>query len=149
MWLIAVLGMVTLSLVFWGLRSLVTFRHYVAMSAQRARWLLWALISWPRVAKASGLSTSKRVTHTDSQGKSKTRTGGTHPRLLGVSMSGDCLRVSVRTRTGQTVDDLENSVPAIRDAIGAHSARSTVLAPGTVRMEFVMRQQLSTSQTAS
>ncbi len=64
-------------------------------------------------------------------------------------MSDDCLRMSVRTRTGQTVDDLENSVRAIRDAVGAHSARSTVVAPGTVRMEFVMRQQLSTVETAN
>ena len=63
-------------------------------------------------------------------------------------MSGDCLRMTVRTRTGQTVDDLENVVPAIRDAVGAHSARSTVIAPGTVRMEFVMRQQLPVVQTA-
>ena len=33
-------------------------------------------------------------------------------------MSGDCLRITVRTRTGQTVDDLEKAVPAIRDAVG-------------------------------
>ncbi|WAJ44608.1 FtsK/SpoIIIE domain-containing protein [Mycobacterium sp. Aquia_216] len=148
MWLIAVIGAVTVSLVVWKLRSPATFGRYVATPAWRTRWLLWALISWPRVAKACGLSTSERVTRTDSQGGSKTRTIWTHPRLLGVSMSDDCLRVSVRTRTGQTVDDLENSVPAIRDAVGAHSARSTVVAPGTVRMEFVMRQQLSNIETA-
>jgi DNA segregation ATPase FtsK/SpoIIIE, S-DNA-T family len=148
MWLIAMIGVVTLSLVVWRLRSPATFARHVATPARQARWLLWALISWPRVAKACGLSTSERVTRTDSQGGSKTRTVWTHPRLLGVSMSGDCLQVSVRTRTGQTVDDLENSVPAIRDAVGAHSARSTVVAPGTVRMEFVMRQQLSTIETA-
>jgi S-DNA-T family DNA segregation ATPase FtsK/SpoIIIE len=63
-------------------------------------------------------------------------------------MFGDCLRMTIRTRTGQTVDDLENAVPAIRDAVGAHSARSTVVAPATVRMEFVMRQQLSVVETA-
>lgn len=148
MWLIAVIGMVTLSLVVWRLRSPATFGRYVATPVRWARWLLWALISWPRVAKACGLSTSERVTRTDSQGKSKTRTVWTHPRLLGVSMSGDGLRMNVRTRTGQTVDDLENSVPAIRDAVGAHSARSTAVAPGTVRMEFVMKQHLSVVETA-
>jgi S-DNA-T family DNA segregation ATPase FtsK/SpoIIIE len=149
MWLIAMIGVVTLSLVVWRLRSPATFGRYVATPARQARWLLWALFSWPRIAKACGLSTSDRVTRTDSQGRSKTRTVWTHPRLLGVTMSGDCLRMTVRTRTGQTVDDLENSAPAIRDAVGAHSARSTVAAPGTVRMEFVMRQQLSAVQTAS
>jgi S-DNA-T family DNA segregation ATPase FtsK/SpoIIIE len=63
-------------------------------------------------------------------------------------MSGHCLHITVRTRTGQTVDDLENAVSAIRDAVGAHSARSTVVAPGTVRMEFVMREQLSLARSA-
>jgi S-DNA-T family DNA segregation ATPase FtsK/SpoIIIE len=63
-------------------------------------------------------------------------------------MSNHCLRITVRTRTGQTVEDLEHAVSAIRDAVGAHSARSTVVAPGTVRMEFVMREQLSVVETA-
>ena len=45
---------------------------------------------------------------------------------------------------GQTVEDLERAVPAIRDAAGAHSARTVVVAPGTVRIELVMREQLST-----
>ena len=148
MWLIAAIGGVTLALVVWRLRSPATFGRYVATPACRARWVLWALTSWPRVAKACGLSTSERVTRTDSQGKSRTRTVWTHPRLFGVSMSDHCLHMTVRTRTGQTVDDLENAVPAIRDAVGAHSARSTVVAPGTVRMEFVMQQQLSVVVTA-
>ncbi|AFC41908.1 cell division protein FtsK [Mycobacterium intracellulare] len=147
-WLTAVTGVVTLSLVVWRLRSPATFGRYVATPARRIRWLLWALTSWPRVAKACGLSTSERVARTDSQGKTTTKTVWTHPRLLGVSISDHCLHMTVRTRTGQTVDDLENAVPAIRDAVGAHSARSTVVAPGTVRMEFVMRQQLSAIKTA-
>ncbi|OSC39080.1 cell division protein FtsK [Mycobacterium decipiens] len=149
MWLLAATGVAILALVVWKLRSPVTFERSVATPASRARWLLWASISWPRVAKACGLSTSEHVTRTDAQGKSRTRTVWTHPRLVGVSMSGDCLRLTVRTRTGQTVDDLENAVPAIRDAVGAHSARSTVTAPGTVRMEFVMRQQLAVVEVAT
>jgi hypothetical protein len=129
MWLIAAIGAVALSLVVWRLHSPATFGRYVATPARRARWLLWALTSWPRVAKACGLSTSERLARTDSQGKITTKTVWTHPRLLGVGMFGDCLRMTIRTRTGQTVDDLENAVPAIRDAVGAHSARSTVVAP--------------------
>lgn len=44
---------------------------------------------------------------------------------------------------GQTVEDLERAVPAIRDAAGAYSSRSVVVAPGTLRIELVMREQLS------
>ncbi|MDC8973164.1 cell division protein FtsK [Mycobacterium marinum] len=149
MWLITVIDVVALSLVVWRLRSPATFGRHIATPAWQARWLLWASLSWPRVSKACGLSTSEHVTRTDAQGKSRTRTVWTHPRLIGVSMSDDCLRMTVRTRTGQTVDDLENAVPAIRDAVGAHSARSTVAAPGTVRMEFVMRQQLAVVEIAT
>lgn len=148
-WLVAAIGVGIIALVVWRLRSPVTFERSVATPACRARWMLWASISWPRVAKACGLSTSEHVTRTDAQGKSRTRTVWTHPRLRGVSMSGDFLRMTVRTRTGQTVDDLENAVPAIRDALGAHSARSTLIGPGTVRMDFVMKQRLSEVETAS
>lgn len=148
-WLFAAIGVAIVALVVWRLRSPAVFERSVATPASRARWLLWASLSWPRVAKACGLSTSEHVTRKDSQGKSRTRTVWTHPRLVGVSLSGGCLRMTVRTRTGQTVDDLENAVPAIRDAVGAHSARSTVTAPGTVRMEFVMRQQLGVIEMAT
>ena len=148
LWLVAAVGIVSLALVVWRLRSPATYELYVATPARRARWLLWALVSWSRVAKACGLSSSERVTRTDSQGKATTKTVWTHPRLLGVSTSDNCLRLTVRTRTGQTVDDLENAVPAIRDAVGAHSARSVVVAPGTVRMEFAMHEHLATTTNA-
>src|SRR5260370_35373723 len=55
----------------------------------------------------------------------------------------------MRKRTGQHVDHQEKAVPAIRDAAGAHSARSVVIAPGTVRMEFVMREHLAGVDHAS
>lgn len=147
-WLIAAIGVAVITLVVWRLRSPATFGRYVATPARRARWLLWALTSWSRVAKACGLSTSECVSRTGSQGRTRTRTVWTHPRLLGVGMSDHCLHMTIRTRTGQTVDDLENAVPAIRDALGAYSARSTVVAPGTVRVELVMQQQLSVVETA-
>ncbi len=59
-------------------------------------------------------------------------------------MSRTTLRLTVRARMGQTIEDLERAVPAIRDAAGAHSARSVVVSPGTLRIELVMREQLST-----
>ena len=148
MCLVAAVGIVSLALVVWRLQSPATYERYVADPARRARWLLWAMISWPRVAKACGLSSSERVIRKDAQGMATTKTIWTHPRLLAVTISGHCLRMTVRTRTGQTVDDLQNAVPAIRDAVGAHSVRSVVVGPGTVRMEFVMRQHLATTNNA-
>jgi DNA segregation ATPase FtsK/SpoIIIE, S-DNA-T family len=126
-WVIGIIVVVATALIVWRLRSPATYERYFGTPARQALWTLWGMASWPRVAKACGLSASKRVIRKDMQGRETTKTAWTHPALLGVSMSGHCLRMTVRTRTGQTVDDLENAVPAIRDAVGAHSGRSTVV----------------------
>ena len=148
MWVVGTVAVVATALLIWRLRSPGTYEHRFGAHVRRARWRLWGMTSWSRVTRACGLSSSERVTRNDMQGKETTRTVWTHPRLLGVSMSNNCLRMTVRARIGQTVDDLERAVTAIRDAVGAHSARSTVVAPGTVRMEFVMREQLSLARSA-
>jgi S-DNA-T family DNA segregation ATPase FtsK/SpoIIIE len=148
-WLVGAVVVVATGLLIWSLQSPATYERYFGAYARQARWMLWSITAWPRVAKGCGLSSSVRVTRKDMQGKRTTKTVWTHPRILGVSRSAHGLRMTVRTRTGQTVDDLQNGVPAIRDAVGAHSGRSTVVAPGTVRMEFVMQEQLSAIQTAA
>jgi S-DNA-T family DNA segregation ATPase FtsK/SpoIIIE len=148
MWLIVTVVAVTTSLVVWRLRSPATFERYFGSHARQVWWLFWAMSSWPRIAKDCGLSSSSRVTRKDMQGKQVTKTVWTHPDILAARKSGDCLRMTVRTRTGQTVDDLEKAIPAIRDAVGAHSGRSKAVAPGTVRMEFVMRECLSEAVVA-
>lgn len=52
------------------------------------------------------------------------------PRLVGVSAQGERLDVTVGTRLGQTVADLEAVAPALADAAGAHSVRAVSEAPG-------------------
>jgi S-DNA-T family DNA segregation ATPase FtsK/SpoIIIE len=148
-WTFAIVSVTTVVLVAWRLQSPGSYEQYCAASARRMRWRLWAVFGWSRVAKACGLSASERVTRTNSEGKRTSTTKWTHPPVLNFSASGHCLHITVRTRTGQTVDDLELAVPAIRDSLRAHSARSVVVSPGTVRMEFVMQQHLSTPQVAA
>jgi DNA segregation ATPase FtsK/SpoIIIE, S-DNA-T family len=147
-WALAIVCVAAFAIVAWRLRSSATYEQCFGAAAGRVRWRLWAVFGWPRVAKACGLSASERVYRENSEGKTTTKTVWIHPRLLHVGTSGHCLRITVRARIGQTVDDLENAAPAIRDAVGAHSARSVVVAPGTVRMEFVMRQHLATPNNA-
>lgn len=145
----AVAVVVILGIISWRMLSPSAYEQYLATSTRRARWYLWALVGWSRVSKACGLSVAERVTRTNSEGKTNTSTRWTHPRVLGVTASDHSLRLTVRARTGQTVDDLEKAIPAIRDSIGAHSARSVVVSPGTVHMEFVLHNQLSTVEAAS
>jgi len=147
-WSIVIVCLAALAAVAWRQSSPDTYEQHVAAPARRMRWRLWALFGWSRVAKACGLSASEQVTRKALDGKTTTATKWTHPRVLSVGTSEHCLRITVRTRTGQTVDDLERAVPAIRDALRAHSARATVVSPATVRMEFVMRPHLSTAETA-
>ena len=148
-WLLVLVSAVLGTLVMWSGKDPATYERYFAAPFRRGRWWLWAHGSWSRLAKRCGLSDSEQVTRRDSEGKHTTARVWTHPKLLRVKTSDHCLYLTVRTRTGQTVDHFENAVPAIRDAAGAHSARSMVVAPGTVRMEFVMREQLAGVDHAS
>ncbi len=142
-WVAAVAGITAAVLIAWRLNSPETYELHFAAPVRRLRWRLWAYASWERLSKRCGLSASEQVTRKDHEGRPVSQTRWTHPKLLQVKVSDSCLNLTVRTRMGLTVDDLERAVPAIRDAARAHTARSVVVAPGTVRMELVMREQLS------
>lgn len=139
-----IMGMVGVALISWRLHSPATYEERFATPARLLRWRLWAYISWHRLCKRCGLSASEQVTRRDNEGRQVMSTRWFHPKLLETDVSQTTLRLTVRARMGQTVDDLERAVPAIRDAAGAHSARAVVISPGTLRIELVMREQLST-----
>lgn len=143
-----IVGVTGAALLYWRLHSPETYEKRFATPARLLRWRLWAHISWQRLCKRCGLSASAQVTRRDKEGRQVTSTRWFHPKLLGTDVSHTSLRLTVRARMGQTVEDLERAVPAIRDAAGAHSARSVVVTPGTLRIELVMREQLSTVRTA-
>ena len=142
-WLLVLVSAVLGTLVVWSGKDPAGYERYMAAPFRRGWWWLWAHASWSRLVKRCGLSDSEQVSRRDREGKRTTVTVWTHPKLLRVKTSDHCMYLTVRTRTGQTVEHLEKAVPAIRDAAGAHSARSVVVAPGTVRMEFVMREHLA------
>ncbi|OOK84457.1 ftsK/SpoIIIE family protein [Mycobacterium kansasii] len=139
-----IVGVIASALVYWRLHSPETYDERFATPARLMRWRLWAHVSWQKLCKRCGLSTSEQVMRRDNEGRQVSSTRWFHPKLLGTDVSQTSLRLTVRTRLGQTVEDLERAVPAIRDAAGAHSARSVVVSPGTLRIELVMREQLST-----
>jgi S-DNA-T family DNA segregation ATPase FtsK/SpoIIIE len=139
-----IVGVIAAALIYWRLHSPETYEERFATPARLLRWRLWAHVSWQKLCKRCGLSASEQVTRRDNEGRQVTSTRWFHPKLLGTDVSHTTLRLTVRARMGQTVEDLERAVPAIRDAAGAHSARSVVISPGTLRIELVMREQLST-----
>lgn len=142
-WVAAAVGITAAVLIAWRLHSPETYEQHFADPVRRLRWRLWAYATWERLSKRCGLSASEPVIRKDHEGRPHTDTRWIHPRLLQVKVSDNCLNLTVQTRMGLTVEDLERAVPAIRDAARAHAARSVVVAPGTVRMELVMREQLS------
>jgi S-DNA-T family DNA segregation ATPase FtsK/SpoIIIE len=142
-WAAAVAGITAAVLIAWRVQSPKTYKLHFAVPVRRLRWRLWAYTSWERLSKRCGLSASEQVTRKDHEGRMVASTRWTHPKLLQVNASDNCLTLTVRTRMGLTVEDLERAVPAIRDAARAHAAQSIVVAPGTVRIELVMREQLS------
>lgn len=142
-WVALLVGIVGGVLIAWRIQSPYGYELHCAGPARRLRWRLWAWTSWERLSKRCGLASAEQVTRRDREGRPVTHTRWTHPKLLQVRITGNCMNLTVRTRMGLTVDDLERAVPAIRDAARAHSSRSVVASPGTVRMELVMREQLS------
>ncbi|MGV0482424.1 FtsK/SpoIIIE domain-containing protein [Mycobacterium kansasii] len=144
LWVAVIVVVIGAALIYWRLHSPATYEERFATPARLLRWRLWAYVSWHRLCKRCGLSASEQVTRRNKEGQQVTSNRWFHPKLLGTDVSHTTLRLTVRARMGQTVEDLERAVPAIRDAAGAHSARSLVVSPGTVRIELVMREQLST-----
>lgn len=142
-------GVTSAALIYWRLHSPETYGERFVTAARLLRWRFWAHVSWQKLCKRCGLSASEQVTRRDNEGRQVTSTRWFHPKLLGTDVSRTTLRLTVRARMGQTVEDLERAVPAIRDAAGAHSARSVVVSPGTLRIELVMREQLSTAADAT
>ncbi|MDP7738717.1 FtsK/SpoIIIE domain-containing protein [Mycobacterium paragordonae] len=138
-----IVGVIGVALISWRMHSPETYEEQFATPARLLRWRIWAHISWQKLCKRCGLSASEQVTHRDKEGRRVLSTRWIHPKLLGTEVSHTSLLLTARTRMGQTVEDLERAVPAIRDAAGAHSARSVVVSPGTLRIELVMREQLS------
>lgn len=148
LWAVIIVGVIAAVLIYWRLHSPKTFEERFATPATLLSWRLRAYISWHRLCKRCGLSASEQVTHRDKEGREVTSTRRFHPKLLGAEVSDTTLHLTVRARMGQTVEDLERAVPAIRDATGAHSARAVVVSPGTMRIELVKRDQLSTVRHA-
>lgn len=144
LWVAIVVGVSAAALISWRLHSPETYEERFATPARLLRWRLWAYVSWHRLCKRCGLSASEQITRRNKEGQQVTSTRWFHPKLLGTDVSHTTLRLTVRARMGQTVEDLERAVPAIRDAAGAYSARAVVVSPGTLRIELVMREQLST-----
>lgn len=144
LWAVIIVGVSAAVLIYWRLHSPETFEERFATPATLLSWRLRAYISWHRLCKRCGLSASEQVTRRDKEGRQVTSIRWFHPKLLGTDVSHTTLRLTIRARMGQTVEDLERAVPAIRDAAGAHSARAVVVSPGTLRIELVMREQLST-----
>ncbi|MGN7779293.1 cell division protein FtsK [Mycolicibacterium sp. 22603] len=144
-----IVGVSGAALIYWRLHSPGTYEERFTTPARLLRWRFWVHISWQKLCKRCGLSASEQVTRRDNEGRQVTSTRWFPPKLLGTEVSRTTLRLTVRARMGQTVEDLERAVPAIRDAAGAHSARSVVVSPGTLRIELVMREQLSTTGHAT
>lgn len=143
LWTVIIVGVTGVALISWRLHSPETYEERFATPARLLRWRLWAYASWHRLCKRCGLSGSEQVTRHNKESQQITSTRWFQPNLLKTRVSHTALRLTVRARMGQTVEDLERAVPMIRDAAGAHSARAVVVSPGTVRIELVMREQLS------
>lgn len=102
---------------------------------RRMFWRRWARRNWVGISRECGLAVRR-----------PTKDNSDHwvaPKLLRATTAKDSLRLIVRTRVGQTVDDLTNAVPAIGAAARATSTRCAALDSATVQIDLVMRDSLA------
>lgn len=143
--------------VAWARWSPVSYERWAAGPMKRASWRRWARRRWPVLARECGLSVQRdeRATWSASALRAVTSrrsaarsTVWVHPRLCSVTARGVTLTVTVRARTGQTVEDLENAAPALAAAASARSFRCRALSPSTVEYVLVMADRLGPVRAA-
>ena len=71
-----------------------------------------------------------------------------HPRLVRVHAAGNTLSLTIRTRVGQTVDDLEQAAGPLASAVEAVSWRLRPVSPSTLALTLVMNEVLGAAQLA-
>ncbi|GAB3055128.1 hypothetical protein GCM10027053_14930 [Intrasporangium mesophilum] len=144
--------------VVWGRWWPVSYARIVAGPSARLGWMVWARRRWAHLARECNLSVYRdrprpllgRVvdTFTSHPAPVAERKEWVHPRLCSATARGVTLTMTVRTRTGQTVDDLEKAAPALAAAANARSFRFRALSPSTVEYVLVMADRLDQTSEA-
>lgn len=121
-------------------------------------WRRWVRRSWPTLARECGLSVQRKTQRREvsvlagERGRRVTTSTDVptwvHPRLAKVRTSGNTLTLTVRTRTGQTVDDLERAAAPLAAAACAVSWRTKALSTSVLELGLVMREALASARLA-
>ncbi|MBC9822552.1 FtsK/SpoIIIE domain-containing protein [Terrabacter sp. MAHUQ-38] len=135
-----------------------SYQRLIAGPAARVSWMWWARRRWPHLARECGLSVHRDqrpsvvdqvVAEVSKKPAPPARKVWMHPRLCSVTAKGVTLTVTVRARTGQTVDDLEHAAPALAAAASARSFRFRALSPSTGEYVLVMADRLGATRDAT
>ncbi len=142
----------------WSTFAPSSYERIVAGPSSRLSWVWWARRSWPHVARECGLSVSREVPRSalgtlanavlPGPAPTSQPKAWIHPRLCSTTAKGVTLTITVRARTGQTVDDLEKAAPALAAAARAKSWRCRVLSPSTLEYVLVMADRLRSTREA-
>ncbi|GAA6525035.1 FtsK/SpoIIIE domain-containing protein [Intrasporangium sp. DVR] len=142
----------------WSHVSPGSYQRVVTGPSSRLGWLLWARRRWAFLARECGLSVQREQRRTMTGRVVDTFTSKpapalpkvwVHPRLCSTTAKGVTLTLTVRARTGQTVEDLENAAPALAAAARARSFRCRALSPSTVEYVLVMADRLKATREAA
>ncbi|GAA2497134.1 hypothetical protein [Terrabacter carboxydivorans] len=143
--------------VVWARWWPASFERVVSVPFARFSWARWARRRWPHLARECGLSVQRDGRPTRSALVLRAASPRTapalskvwvHPRLCSTTARGVTLTLTVRARTGQTVEDLEKAGPALAAAAGARSFRFKALSPSTVEYVLVMADRLAATRNA-
>jgi len=127
------------------------YERWCGGPARRFGWRRHVRRRWLAIADRCGLTaTVPTKTRSRKDGQADYRLVA--PKLQRVRTRGHLLELTVRTRAGQTVDDLEAAVPRLASTLSAVSYRTRPVSGGasgcTAVIELVMADHLTTATTA-
>lgn len=135
----------------WHGASPVSYERWCSGPLRRWRWRRRVRRGWKDLAASCGLSGSVAVVKRR-DGKRVTEHQVVVPRLRRVRTRGHLLEVTIRTRAGQTTEDLDEAAPRLASTLAAVAYRTRPVSGGasgcTTVIELVMADALTTHATA-
>ncbi|NUR08356.1 MAG: cell division protein FtsK [Nocardioidaceae bacterium] len=136
----------------WSRKYPISFEVAVARPDRRMRWWWHARIRWKRLARVCGLS-DRQAVHTrrgtaDRYGRHGEQLRWVAPILWRVKTRSHTVELLIRTRPGQTLEELERGSERIATTLGAVAHRVQPISGATLKVHLVMTEALATPAQA-
>lgn len=133
----------------WLAHRPAAYERYCAAPSRQWSWRRYVRRNWVSLCRDARLADVRKGSRRNLNGERVAADRWVTPRLISVSTSSHAVTVTMRARSGQTLDELEAGVERIASTLGAESSRSWPVGGSQLSAEFVMGDLLSAARAAS